>query len=180
MAELFEFIKTILEETLPWLAPFIAPAIFYFRWMEKTKKIERERRIESKLDYLIELEGGRWNVDISHHTNIPLVRRGVGGSIFSWAGRLTARSARKSMTLNMRRTRKMNQNINWVTLIVSLLGAIKLVLQMFGIQIPDQNINEIANGAAALVNIVGIIMSHRKEGATNGLSQFTNTIGNNK
>lgn len=74
----------------------------------------------------------------------------------------------------------MNQNINWVTLIVSLLGAIKLVLQMFGIQIPDQNINEIANGAAALVNIVGIIMSHRKEGATNGLSQFTNTIGNNK
>jgi uncharacterized membrane protein len=81
---------------------------------------------------------------------------------------------------NLRRRTNMNQNINWVTLIVSLLGAIKLVLQMFGIQIPDQNINEIANGAAALVNIVGIIMSHRKEGATNGLPQFTNTIGNNK
>lgn len=58
------------------------------------------------------------------------------------------------------------QNINWVTLVPALLGAVKLILQPFGVEISDQNINEIANGAAALATVIGVIMSHRKQEAT--------------
>lgn len=59
------------------------------------------------------------------------------------------------------------QNINWITLVPALLGAVKLILQPFGVEISDQNINEIANGAAALATVIGVIMSHRKqEGVT--------------
>lgn len=58
------------------------------------------------------------------------------------------------------------QNINWITLVPALLGAVKLVLQPFGVEISDQNINEIANGAAALATVIGVVMSHRKQEAT--------------
>lgn len=54
-------------------------------------------------------------------------------------------------------------NINWTTLIVALLGAIKLILQPFGIEIEDEHINAIANGIAALLTVVGVILSHRKQ-----------------
>lgn len=56
----------------------------------------------------------------------------------------------------------MTQNINWYTLIASLVGALKLSLQPFGIEIPDQQYNELANGAAALITIIGVFLSHRK------------------
>lgn len=59
----------------------------------------------------------------------------------------------------------MNTNVNWATLIPTLLGAAKLILEPFGIIIPDQNVNEIANGIAALATVIGIIISHRKQTA---------------
>ncbi|OXM83958.1 hypothetical protein [Paenibacillus rigui] len=72
----------------------------------------------------------------------------------------------------LRRERKMNQQINWVTLIPCLIGAVKLILQPFGVDltaITDQNVNEIANGAAALATVIGVLLSHKKKGAaTNG------------
>lgn len=57
------------------------------------------------------------------------------------------------------------KQINWVTLVPALLGALKLILEPFGIQISDANINEIANGAAALATLIGVVMSHQRNDA---------------
>lgn len=56
------------------------------------------------------------------------------------------------------------QNINYATLLPGIISAAKLVLQSFGIDIPDEHINAIVNGAAAVGAIVAIFMSHRKQG----------------
>lgn len=57
------------------------------------------------------------------------------------------------------------RDINWATLIVALLGAAKLVLESFGINIiTDDQINAIANAAAAVAAVIGVVMSHRKGG----------------
>ena len=59
------------------------------------------------------------------------------------------------------------QKGNVVTLIIAILGALKLVLNAFGIDIiTEQNINDIANGIAAIVTIAGVIMSHKKDTVT--------------
>lgn len=52
--------------------------------------------------------------------------------------------------------------INYVSLIVALLGALKLILEPYGITIEDEQINQIANGAAALITVIGVVLSHRK------------------
>ncbi|MNY77120.1 hypothetical protein D3C86_2169250 [compost metagenome] len=72
------------------------------------------------------------------------------------------------------------QNINWFTLILSLLGALKLILQPFGVEIPDDNFNEIANGAAGLAALIGIFLSHKKVEVPNVITQPTTFIDNNK
>lgn len=80
----------------------------------------------------------------------------------------------------------MNQQINYITVLVAVLGAVKIVLQAFGIDVvTDQMINDIANGVAALVTIFGVVMSHRKpkalqdEGGAVG-AKSAHPIGNNK
>lgn len=62
------------------------------------------------------------------------------------------------------------ENIKWTTLLPGVISAAKLVLQSFGIDIPDEHINAIVNGAAAVGAIVAIFMSHSKKdgGMTNG------------
>ena len=46
------------------------------------------------------------------------------------------------------------------TLVVAILGAIKLVLDVAGIPVlTDENINAIANGVAAVATIVGILIN---------------------
>lgn len=77
----------------------------------------------------------------------------------------------------------MNQNINWVTLIPALVGALKLILQPFGVDlshITDSQVNDVANGIAALLTIIGVFLPHRKEAQPNGLPQPTNTLTSNK
>lgn len=55
------------------------------------------------------------------------------------------------------------RDINIVTMTVAILGAGKMILESFGVDLIDDNqINEIANGVAAVVTIVGVIISHRK------------------
>lgn len=57
----------------------------------------------------------------------------------------------------------MNQNnINWTTLTPGLISAGKLIAQSFGYDIPDEKINAVVNGAAAVIAIITIFMSHRK------------------
>lgn len=52
---------------------------------------------------------------------------------------------------------------NYATMILPLLGALKVVLAtLFGIEIPDQHFEAIANGIGALLIVVGIIMAHIK------------------
>lgn len=46
------------------------------------------------------------------------------------------------------------------TLVVAILGAIKLVLDVAGVPVlTDDNINAIANGVAAIATIVGILIN---------------------
>lgn len=170
MAELLETIKILFEESFPWLAPFIAPVILFFRWHEKKKKRSNERRIESKVDYLIEMGGGKWSADTSKacaHSS-----QTIKGYSRLWLTKLSfARFAARNTRLNMRRINMNSSSINWATLVPCLLGAVKLILQPMGINIPDQNLNEIANGIAALATVIGIVYSHRKGATTNANSQ---------
>lgn len=55
------------------------------------------------------------------------------------------------------------KEINWVTLSVALLGAAKIVLEVFGVEvITDDLIDSTANAVAAVVAVLGVIMSHSK------------------
>jgi hypothetical protein len=53
--------------------------------------------------------------------------------------------------------------VNYYTLAIGLLGAVKLVLDSFGVTIiNDVQMNAIANGIAALATVVGVYMNHKK------------------
>lgn len=56
----------------------------------------------------------------------------------------------------------MNQT-NWTTMLIALLGALKLVLQPFGIEITDAHVNDIVNGVSAAATIFGVIYHHIKQ-----------------
>lgn len=52
---------------------------------------------------------------------------------------------------------------NYYTLALGLLGAAKLILNAFGVDlISDDNVNAIANGVAALLSVVGVYTNHQK------------------
>lgn len=60
----------------------------------------------------------------------------------------------------------MNEQRNYITLGVSLLGALKLTFESFGIPfISDDQINAIANLASVVLTIAGIAMTHTKSGS---------------
>lgn len=69
-----------------------------------------------------------------------------------------------------------SQNINIVSITIAILGAGKMILESFGVDLIDDNqINAIANGVAAIVTIVGVLMSHRKTKEVAG-NEFTTPI----
>ena len=70
----------------------------------------------------------------------------------------------------------MNSNINVVSIVVSLLGAFKLILgAVFKVDlISDEQINDIANGVAAIAAVVGVVLSHRKNPAKTETSAADN------
>ncbi len=54
--------------------------------------------------------------------------------------------------------------VNYYSLAIGLLGASKLILNSFGLDIiTDNDINAIANGAAAVATVVGVYMNHKKK-----------------
>ena len=56
------------------------------------------------------------------------------------------------------------KTINYYTLALGLLGAAKLILDAFGMDlISNDNMNAIANGVAALLSVVGVYTNHQKE-----------------
>jgi len=53
---------------------------------------------------------------------------------------------------------------NYATLVISLLGAVKLTAQAFGYSfISDELINEIANFVSVVITFAGVIMTHTKD-----------------
>lgn len=54
----------------------------------------------------------------------------------------------------------MNQKLTSPMLWVAILGALKLLLDIAGIQIPSDKIDAIANGIAATLTTIGIIIDH--------------------
>jgi hypothetical protein len=159
MAELLEFIKSLFEESIPWLAPLVAPAILYFRWVEKKNRQTRERRIESKLDYLIELEGGRWSANTLNPTTKSSARRGVVGFMFFWAANSTARSAKKSMNFN---TRRNNPMANFLSGKKKMFTFILLVVlnglnDTLGLHLSQQTITDVSALGGGYILIEGIL-----------------------
>jgi uncharacterized membrane protein len=126
---------------------------------------ERDKRWEAKFDAIGKAVGAEWGLNGQHNGLNPmppqLLRR-----LFSFL-----RKGIPQVHL-LRRRRKMNQNINFVTLFPGMIAAIKLILQPFGIDIPDEHINALVNGAASLMVIVGIFYNHFKP-----KKQSTPTIG---
>lgn len=59
--------------------------------------------------------------------------------------------------------RNLLQNRRVSTIVIGLLGAAKIITDMLGWHvITDQQINDIANGAAALLTVITVVMSHVK------------------
>lgn len=50
-----------------------------------------------------------------------------------------------------------------VSLWLAILGASKIILDMNGIQISNEQINIIANGIASIMTVLGIFLDHGKE-----------------
>ena len=67
------------------------------------------------------------------------------------------------------------QNRNLTTLLIALLGAVKLILQAFGMDvITSQQVDSIANGIAALITVAGVIMTHLNHPTKNPLTHPLN------
>jgi phi LC3 family holin len=123
------------------------------------------------------------DADIFHNQLILMTALGVDKQ---WRGQVTpyqsqeAKSYEKLLQLSQmglsqvqlkRRVKKMQPNTNWITLIPALVGAIKLILQPFGIDlshVTDQQVNDVVNGIAALATIIGILLPHKKGVVTSG------------
>jgi uncharacterized membrane protein len=86
-------------------------------------------------------------------------------SVFLRCCTTTFTTARAAGNFIKWRLKSMNNNINVVSLTIAILGAIKIVLEAFNVDlITDDQINSIANAVAAVVTIVGVAISHRKTG----------------
>ena len=69
------------------------------------------------------------------------------------------------------------KDINIVTLTIAILGALKIVLEAFKVDlIDDGQINSIANGVAAVATIVGVVISHSKQKASTIDDAISNTL----
>ena len=54
-------------------------------------------------------------------------------------------------------------NRNTVSIVITLLGAVKLILNGFGVDVlSSTEINDIANGAAAVLTVTGVLLTHLK------------------
>jgi len=56
------------------------------------------------------------------------------------------------------------QQINWYTLIPGMAGAVKLSLQAFGIDVPDEHINLGLNVVSVVLTFLAAILTHKKTG----------------
>jgi uncharacterized membrane protein len=79
---------------------------------------------------------------------------------------------KKAISHLQRRLAKMNSNTNYYTLIPALIGVLKLILQPLGFDlshVTDSQVNDLCNGIAALLAIIGVFLPHRK--VSNGFDE---------
>lgn len=157
--DILSFIKDLHTHGISWGA-LISCFILWGKLKKNMKFKEHDERIESKLDAIMQKVGAEWS-----NGQPKQCERGLTNYVRSFLLSIT------------RRRRKMQTN--WVTLLPGLISATKLVLQSFGIDIPDEHINAIVNGAAAVGAVVAIFMSHKK-GDKNDNQKPTVNIGDNR
>jgi uncharacterized membrane protein len=153
---LLEAIDRILSQgKFSWGA--IITALLFFNKIQRNKEFRlRDQRVERNQRRIMDHLGveGEW----------PIPQRTLPQMVQQNLRKLYSSSPKETQQGNQRRKTKMNsQNINYATLIPTILGAAKLILQTFGIEIPDTVVNEIVNGAAAVGTVIGIFMAHRKQ-----------------
>jgi uncharacterized membrane protein len=153
MLELLEALHQIIADPLSW-STVIAIILFYLRVREAKFKQARNERVERKLDALLRKEGIEWKdgpPSESSKAQMILNRLLLLPSAVIFPG---------AFLYIKRRRKKMAQTVNFVVLFSAILGALKLILQPFGIDlsgITDETVNAMANGFAALLVIIGII-----------------------
>lgn len=154
LIELLELLHGLVNDGLSW-ATGVALVLGLLKIVEGRRKRWEQREVNRKLDAL----GAHIGVPGWNGASTTAIRGPM--SLKPWS-KLSQAGLRRGYQL--RRKRIMNNGINWVTLIVALLGAAKLVLQVFGIDvITDDMIDGASNFVAAAVTFVGVIMSHRKK-----------------
>lgn len=153
------------------------------RLPKRFRHADKLERIEHKLDLILQKEGLQWDAakndsisNIAKNTALKSAQRSlISRSKTLFRADTAAQYTRRVSTTYLRRNHRMKSNVNWVTLVVALLGAAKLVLQAFGIDvITDDMIDKASNVVAALVTLVGVIMSHRKGEKTDDTSSNLN------
>lgn len=88
--------------TISWGA-IITALLLYSKLKKEKQKYLRNQRIERKLDYLIELEGGEWAADSLTVTTKSLAKKKEMWFISLWQDYITARSVKKYTNLPMGR-----------------------------------------------------------------------------
>jgi uncharacterized membrane protein len=164
--EILLFINDLHNTGVSWGA--VIAALILWNKMKRNKRFQdRDIRMEAKIDALLQERGVVWNgkpktLKCEEVRNLRILYLSLQMAI--------------NQVYQKRRVRKMNQ-VNWTTLVPGLISAAKLVLQSFGIDIPDEHINAIVNGAAAVGAIIAIFLSHKKQGGTiNEPTQFKSDI----
>lgn len=163
MAEAIEAIQKMLEEGAT-LGTAIAIILAVLKLLEGRHNTKRNKHTNAELKAIkSDLESIKEALCIAptYNPNLPHGQRKKGAwSLPHWGEPSRARYAKEYITL---RRKNMSKSINWVTLVVALLGAAKIVLQAFGVDlITDDMIDLTSNIVAGIVTLVGVIMSHTK------------------
>lgn len=175
MDDLLELLVRLLDPIVHYLGPHAVAAFAILgaltTYYNAKKQRRREKRFESKLDLIIERIGATWNAESAASRDYTA----QNSLLYSWLMKSLARLVESFIAclvivyLTLSRRVERMSTINWFGITSALLGAAKIILQSQGIDVIDDNqINAIANGVAALMTIVGIIMSNRKKGAVIG------------
>lgn len=120
--------------------------------------VQNQRRIESKLELLLQKEGITWTAPISETKHQVSATRNAGSSVLQLAMYSIARAAGKFTNWRLKRMSNISKKI-----LVPLLAAIALfVEQVWGFPIEDEYIELAAEVIMYIIMIVGIFMNPKK------------------
>lgn len=126
---------------------------------ELKEYVKNQRRIENKLDLLLQKEGITWDAPISETKRQVSVTKSAGLSGLRLATSTIARAAGKFIDWGKRRMSNINKGI-----LLPLLSAIALfVKQAFGYEIPEEYIDMGANIILYGIFFVGLFMNFKKK-----------------